>query len=75
MVIRDENGNILVAPWSDTQGWDLPAGPLRVGEDVCSGVRRAVAETVTLGVSVGWLAGIHSHVRDGITLVFSWLGM
>lgn len=70
VVIRDEDGNILVARWADTQAWDLPAGPLRVGEDVCTGVRRVAAETVTLGVSVGWIAGIHSHVRDGMTLVF-----
>ena len=69
-VIRAEDGNILLARWADTQAWDLPSGPLRVGEDVCSGVRRVVADTVTLGVSVGWIAGIHSHVRDGMTLVF-----
>jgi hypothetical protein len=69
-VIRDDDGNVLVARWADTQAWDLPSGVLHVGEDICTGVRRVVAGTVTLGVSVGWLAGIHSHVRDGVTLVF-----
>ena len=69
-VVRDDDGNVLVARWADTQAWDLPSGTLRVGEDVCTGVRRVVADSVSLGVSVGWLAGIHSHVRDGITLVF-----
>jgi len=44
---------------------------LRVGEDVCTGVRRVVSDTVTVGVTVGWLAGIHTHVRDGVTLVWS----
>ena len=69
-VIRDDDGNVLVARWADTQAWDLPSGALQVGEDICAGVRRVVAGTVTLGVSVGWLAGIHSDVRDGVTLVF-----
>jgi len=69
-VIRDDDGNVLVARWADTQAWDLPSETLRVGEDVCTGVRRVVADAVTLGVSVGWLAGIHSHVRDGLTLIF-----
>ncbi len=52
-VIRDDEGNVLVARWADTQAWDLPSGLLRVGEDVCTGVRRVVADTMTLGVSVG----------------------
>ena len=69
-VIRDDDGNVLVARWADTQAWDLPAGVLHRGEDVCTGVRRVVSETVTVGVTVGWLAGIHSHIRDGLTLVF-----
>ena len=69
-VIRDDDGNVLVARWADTQAWDLPSGTLRVGEDVCTGVRRVVADSVSLGVSVGWLAEIHAHVRDGMTLVF-----
>ena len=69
-VIRDDDGNVLVARWADTQAWDLPSGVLRIGEDVCTGVRRVVSDTVTVGVTVGWLAGIHSHVRDGMTLVF-----
>jgi hypothetical protein len=33
VVIRDDEGNILVARWADTQAWDLPSGPLRVGDD------------------------------------------
>jgi len=69
-VIRDDDGNVLVARWVDTQAWDLPSGVLRVGEDVCTGVRRVVSDTVTVGVTVGWLAGIHTHIRDGMTLVF-----
>ena len=69
-VIRDDDANVLVARWADTQAWDLPAGVLRRGEDVCTGVRRVVADTVTIGVTVGWLAGIHAHIRDGITMVF-----
>ncbi len=70
-VIRDDDGNVLVARRADTQAWDLPSGVLRLGEDVCTGVRRVVADTVTVGVTVGWLAGIHTHIRDGMTLVFS----
>ena len=69
-VIRDDDGDVLVARWADTQAWDLPVGVLHRGEDVCTGVRRVVSETVTVGVTVGWLAGIHSHIRDGLTLVF-----
>jgi predicted NUDIX family NTP pyrophosphohydrolase len=69
-VIRDDDGNVLVARWVDTQAWDLPSGVLRIGEDVCTGVRRVVSDTVTVGVTVGWLAGIHTHIRDGMTLVF-----
>jgi len=69
-VIRDDDGNVLVARWADTQAWDLPAGVLRIGEDVCTGVRRVVSDTVAVGVTVGWLAGIHTHIRDGMTLVF-----
>ena len=63
-VICAEAGNIPGCA-VDNQAWDLPSG-----QDVCSGVRRVVADTVTMGVSVGWMAGIHSHVRDGVTLVF-----
>ena len=48
-VIRDDDGNVLVARWADTQAWDLPSGTLRVGEDVCTGVRRVVADSVSLG--------------------------
>lgn len=69
-VIRDDTGNVLIVRSSNSQAWDLPSGPVHVGEDVCSAVRRVVSESVTLGVSVGWLAGIHSHIRDGVTLVF-----
>ena len=69
-VIRDDDGNVLVARWADTQAWDLPSGVLRIGEDVCTGVRRVVSDTVTVGVTAGWLAGIHTHIRDGMTLVF-----
>ena len=29
-----------------------------------------IISTVTVGVTVGWLAGIHTHIRDGMTLVF-----
>jgi hypothetical protein len=61
---------ILVARSADTQAWDRPGGPLRVCEDVCTAVHRVVADSVALGVSVGWMAGIHSHVRDGVTLIF-----
>jgi ADP-ribose pyrophosphatase YjhB (NUDIX family) len=71
VVVRDDTGRVLVARRGDTQAWDLPAGPLQVGEDVLSGVRRVVTESVTVGVSVLWLAGLHSQVRDGLTLVFS----
>ncbi len=71
-VIRHDDSNVLVARWTDTQAWDLPAGVLRRGEDVCTGVRRVVSDTVTVGVKVGWLAGIYSHIRDGMTLVFPW---
>ena len=69
-VIRDDDGNVHIARRADTQAWDLPCGTLQVGEDVCTGVRRVVANAVALGVSVEWLAGVHSHVRDGITLIF-----
>ena len=69
-VIRDDDGNVLVARWVDTQAWDLPSGVLRIGEDVCTGVRRVVSDTVAVGVTVGWLAGTHTHIRDGMTLVF-----
>jgi len=69
-VIRDDDGNVLVARWVDTQAWDLPSGVLRIGEDVCTGVRRVVSDTVAVGVTVGWLAGIHTHIRDGMTLGF-----
>ena len=43
-VIRDNDANVLVARWADTQAWDLPAGVLRLGEDVCTGVRKVVSE-------------------------------
>jgi predicted NUDIX family NTP pyrophosphohydrolase len=62
----------MATSWSPGgwQAWDLPSGVLRVGEDVCTGVRRVVSDTVTIGVTMGWLAGIHTHIRDGMTLVF-----
>lgn len=69
-VLQDEEGNVLVSRRRDSQAWDLPGGALRVGEDIHTGVRRVVAETATIGVSVGWITGIHSHIRDGVTMVF-----
>ena len=69
-VIRDETGNVLLVRSGDDQAWDLPSGTLSRGEDVVAAVRRVVAESATIGVSVGWLAGIHSTVHDGLTLVF-----
>lgn len=69
-VVRDEDDRVLLVRRGDTQAWDLPAGPLRPGEDPYSAVRRVVADTAAIGVSVGWLAGVHAHVRDGVTLVF-----
>ena len=48
----------------------LPAGTIGRGEDVIAAVRRVVIGTATIGVSVGWMAGVHSHVHDGLTLVF-----
>ena len=58
-VIRDDDGNVLVGRWVDTQAWDLPSGVLRIGEDVCTGVRRVVSDTVTVGSQwVGWRASI-----------------
>ena len=71
VVVSDDRGHVLVARRGDTQAWDLPVGLLHRGEDVLAGVRRVVADSVTVGVSVQWLAGMHSHVRDGLTLVFS----
>ena len=69
-VVHDDRGHVLVARRGDTQAWDLPVGLLHRGEDVLAGVRRVVADSVTVGVSVEWLAGMHSQVRDGLTLVF-----
>ena len=71
VVVHDDRGHVLVARRGDTQAWDLPVGLLHRGEDVLAGVRRVVADSVTVGVSVQWLAGMHSQVRDGLTLVFS----
>jgi len=69
-VIRDDDDNVLICRDADSGEWDLPAGQLRAGEEIPAGVRRVVTEKVTIGVSVGWLAGMHSHVHDGLTLVF-----
>lgn len=69
-VIQDEAGDVLLVRSSNDQARDLPAGVVGQGEDVVSAVRRVVADTAMIGVSVGWLAGIHSHAHDGVTLVF-----
>lgn len=70
-VVRDDGGNILLSRDAQPAEWDLPSGVLALGEDVPSALRRVVAEKATIGVSVGWLTGIHSHIHDGLTLVFS----
>ena len=63
VVVHDDRGHVLVARRGDTQAWDLPVGLLHRGEDVLAGVRRVVADSVTVGVSVQWLAGMHSQVQ------------
>ena len=69
-VMQDDEGNVLIARHRDSQAWDLPGGALGLGEDIHTGVRRVVAESITIGIAVGWIAGIHSHIRDGLTMVF-----
>lgn len=69
-VITDETGRILVAKSAETRAWDLPGGHLTPGEDPISGLRRVVAESAGAVVSVWWLVGMHSHVREGLSLVF-----
>lgn len=69
-VLQDEEGNVLIARHRDSQAWDLPGGALGLGEDIHTGIRRVVAESIAIGISVGWIAGIHSHIRDGLTTVF-----
>lgn len=68
-VVRDEGGRILLVRGADPI-WDLPVVAMRLGEDPVAAVRRAVGESVTGGVRVEWMAGLHSHVRDGLTIVF-----
>ena len=70
-VVRDDGGNILLCRDAQPAEWDLPSGVLALGEDVPSALRRVVAEKATIGISVGWLTGIHSHIHEGLTLVFS----
>lgn len=68
-VVRDEVGRILLVRGADPI-WDLPFAAMQLGEDPVTAVRRAVGESVTGGVRVEWMAGMHAHVRDGLTLVF-----
>lgn len=69
-VITDEVGRILLAKSVETRAWDLPGGYLSPGEDPITGLRRVVAEATGAVISVWWLVGLHSHVREGLSLVF-----
>lgn len=69
-VIVDELDRLLLVKGSDSRAWDIPGGYLDAGEDPVTGLRRAVTETVGAVVAVQRLIGVHSQVRDGLSLVF-----
>lgn len=69
-VIIDELDRLLLVKGSDSREWDIPGGYLSAGEDPVTGLRRAVTDTVGAVVAVQRLIGVHSQVRDGLSLVF-----
>lgn len=69
-LVVDDDGRVLLVTRSERE-WDLPSGVLRRGEPTAAAVRRVVAEQATIGVSVGYLLGVHPGVHDRPTLVFT----
>ena len=51
-------GRILIAFHGPSRAWTLPAGDLLKGEDMAAAAHRVVADAVSVGVQIGWVADI-----------------
>lgn len=66
IVIRDEQGRILLERRSDCGLWGLPGGRIEPGESISEAVIREAREETGLEVNVIRLMGVYSEAKDRI---------
>lgn len=61
-------GRILIAWHRPSRTWTLPAGDLRLDEDMTAAAHRVATESVSIGVQVGWVADIAAEA-EGVSVL------
>ncbi|MCB8981409.1 MAG: NUDIX domain-containing protein [Ardenticatenaceae bacterium] len=67
VVLRDENGRILLQRRSDFDFWGLPGGVMELGEDIEACARRELLEETGLIAGPLTLVGVYTHPRYDVT--------
>ena len=66
VIVRDEDGRILLEKRRDCGLWGLPGGRIEAGESVAQAARREVKEETGLTVRITRLQGVYSEPTDRI---------
>lgn len=67
IVLRDENGRILLQKRTDFSFWGLPGGVMEWGEDIESCTRRELLEETGLTAGPLHLVGVYTHPKYDVT--------
>ncbi len=67
VVLRDENGRILLQHRTDFTFWGLPGGVMELGEDIETCARRELLEETGLVAGPLWLVGIYTDPKYDVT--------
>jgi 8-oxo-dGTP diphosphatase len=74
LLIRDNEGRILMVKPTYKDGWDIPGGYVEPGESPAQAAAREVVEELGVAVSVGRLLVVdwapHPHEGDKILFIF-----
>ena len=67
MIVRDENGRILLQRRTDFDWWGIPGGALELDEDITGCALREVREETGLSAQVERLVGVYSDPKYDVT--------
>ncbi|WP_420630940.1 NUDIX domain-containing protein [Candidatus Leptofilum sp.] len=67
VLLRDENGRILLQKRTDFSFWGLPGGVMELGEDIETCARRELLEETGLTAGPLRLVGVYTHPKYDVT--------